>query len=280
MARVSSALPTTTYPLAGDYNYTFEYRGTSGAIRDGFRTLVPWIDWRRRVGSHNGTGSGMGVRFECPNGHKLHVKAELAGKRGICPECGVKFVVPSFSGERVAEAAAEAPLTATPTPTPSGAASSGSVVIQTAPPSGIARSAASENSQPPTVAVAWYIRPAAGGQFGPASTEVFQKWIAEGRVTADSWVWRTGWADWKPGTEAIALLSDRPPLGPAAAMTGAIDPLLDHDVLSTTGPVESGTAQARRAEIRRRKQRTRTISVILGMVALAVLVVLVVVLAR
>ena len=45
----------------------------------------------------------MGVRFECPAGHKLHVKTELAGKRGICPECGAKFIVPSFSGERVAE---------------------------------------------------------------------------------------------------------------------------------------------------------------------------------
>ena len=205
----------------------------------------------------------MGVRFECPNGHKLHVKAELAGKRGICPECGVKFVVPSFSGERVAADAAGPPSTAVPTPTPSSASSSGSVIIQTAPPSGISRAGASENSLAPAVAIAWYIRPATGGQFGPASTEVFQQWIAEGRVTADSWVWRTGWADWKPGTEALALLSDRPPVGAATAMAGAADPLFDNDLLSATGPVEAGTAEARRREIRRRKQRTRTISMIL-----------------
>jgi hypothetical protein len=222
----------------------------------------------------------MGVRFECPNGHKLHVKAELAGKRGICPECGVKFIVPSFSGERVAESSAGTSSTATPTPSPSGDASSGSVIIQTASPSGIARAGESENSQPPAVAVAWYIRPAAGGQFGPASTDVFQQWIADGRVAADSWVWRTGWTDWKPGAEALALFSNRPPVGPAVAMAGAADALFDHDVLSATGPVEAGTAEARRREIRRRKRRTRTISMILGMVALAVLVVLVVVLAR
>jgi hypothetical protein len=208
------------------------------------------------------------------------VKAELAGKRGICPECGVKFVVPSFSGERVAETPAAPPSTTTPTRTPSGDAASGSIIIQTVPPSGIARTAAPEKAQAPAVAVAWYIRPAAGGQFGPASTEVFQQWIAEGRVMADCWVWRTGWADWKSGSEALALLTGRPPVGPATAMADAMDPLFDQGVLSAAGSVEAGTAEARRREIRRRKQRTRAISMILGMVALAVLVVLVVVLAR
>jgi len=37
----------------------------------------------------------MGIRFTCPNGHKLHVKTFLAGKRGVCPNCGAKFVIPS-----------------------------------------------------------------------------------------------------------------------------------------------------------------------------------------
>lgn len=37
----------------------------------------------------------MGIRFNCPNGHKLNVKEFLAGKRGVCPECGAKFVIPS-----------------------------------------------------------------------------------------------------------------------------------------------------------------------------------------
>jgi hypothetical protein len=37
----------------------------------------------------------MGIRFTCPSGHKLHVKAFLAGKRGVCPHCGAKFVIPS-----------------------------------------------------------------------------------------------------------------------------------------------------------------------------------------
>lgn len=36
----------------------------------------------------------MGIKFLCPNGHKLNVKAFLAGKKGVCPECRQRFVIP------------------------------------------------------------------------------------------------------------------------------------------------------------------------------------------
>ncbi|MDO4549882.1 MAG: DUF4339 domain-containing protein [Planctomycetia bacterium] len=36
----------------------------------------------------------MGIRFYCPNGHKLNVKSFLAGQRGICPKCGAKMDIP------------------------------------------------------------------------------------------------------------------------------------------------------------------------------------------
>jgi hypothetical protein len=36
----------------------------------------------------------MGIRFVCPNGHKLNVKSDLAGKRAICPHCSAKVIVP------------------------------------------------------------------------------------------------------------------------------------------------------------------------------------------
>ena len=39
----------------------------------------------------------MGIRFYCPNGHKLNVKAFLAGKRGICPHCDARFDIPHES---------------------------------------------------------------------------------------------------------------------------------------------------------------------------------------
>jgi hypothetical protein len=39
----------------------------------------------------------MGIRFHCPNGHKLNVKSFLAGKKGSCPDCGVKLRIPERS---------------------------------------------------------------------------------------------------------------------------------------------------------------------------------------
>ena len=39
----------------------------------------------------------MGIRFYCPNGHKLNVKSFQAGKRGICPYCGAKIEIPTQS---------------------------------------------------------------------------------------------------------------------------------------------------------------------------------------
>ncbi len=36
----------------------------------------------------------MGIRFYCPNGHKLNVKEFQAGQRGICPKCHAKFDIP------------------------------------------------------------------------------------------------------------------------------------------------------------------------------------------
>ena len=43
----------------------------------------------------------------------------------------------------------------------------------------------------------WYVRPATGGQFGPATSEIMRIWLAEGRIAADTLVWRDGWRDWQ-----------------------------------------------------------------------------------
>ena len=39
----------------------------------------------------------MGIRFYCPNGHKLNVKEFQAGRRGICPFCGARTQIPTQS---------------------------------------------------------------------------------------------------------------------------------------------------------------------------------------
>ena len=46
----------------------------------------------------------MGIRFNCPSGHKLNVKEFLAGKRGVCPQCGAKFIIPTPAEAARAEA--------------------------------------------------------------------------------------------------------------------------------------------------------------------------------
>ena len=224
----------------------------------------------------------MGVRFECPAGHKLHVKAELAGKRGICPECGAKFIVPSFSGQRVAEDNGAATMSTVVVNSPAASTITPPPVPGAPPP-------------PPAEPTAWYIRPASGGQFGPASDEVFAQWIAEARVSADSWVWRNGWADWKAGGDAIREFNSRSPVAPAPAISpiaaDADDDLDDEPTIAVdlaprpaaavaAAPVELSPADQRRAEIKRRKQQVRNLSIALGIVALLMLVVLIFVLTR
>ncbi len=231
----------------------------------------------------------MGVRFQCPHGHKLHVKAELAGKRGICPECGAKFVVPAFNGGRMAwDADGAPPGNGDSAASPPQAASSEpgeSVLIQTQPPPIAAPLAPSAPQAPTPESIAWYVRPAAGGQFGPATTEVFQQWIEDGRVAVDSWVWRTGWSDWKAGGEALAQIPDRPSLEPGASIAAAsmpnVAPVVTTEALvGAAAHIEPASADIRRAEIKRRKDRVRKLSTILALVALAMLLALVFVLAR
>ena len=46
----------------------------------------------------------MGIKFYCPNGHRLNVKSYLAGKRGICPHCGARLRIPPESQQEAAVA--------------------------------------------------------------------------------------------------------------------------------------------------------------------------------
>jgi hypothetical protein len=115
--------------------------------------------------------------------------------------------VPAFSGGRVVEATADA--------SPSGDDFSASIESTAAFNAGLAQSshAGGDDTQ-------WYVRFKTGEQYGPAGTDDFRQWVADGRVPVNSWVWRTGWADWKVGSEAVqtfALEKSRtpPPLPPS-----------------------------------------------------------------
>jgi hypothetical protein len=65
----------------------------------------------------------------------------------------------------------------------------------------------------------WYVRPPTGGQFGPAPADLMRNWIAEGRVSPDSLVWREGWRDWQEAGQVFPQLTSSPPFPSPAGGT-------------------------------------------------------------
>ena len=310
----------------------------------------------------------MGIRFYCPNGHKLNVKEFQAGRRGICPFCGARTQIPtqstrpsSKSGHRAAaahtavhddddEQASDSspdilpgeppslpgdpgyqlsgdgkmlgPSTAPDTPSPGpvtappatsaarpqSAATRPSApfpsvdAVLAAPPSPAAGPASKPSPGPtampsrsPTPALApsaspgavrsvtpqaapteppdpiadapemiWYIRPPTGGQFGPAPGEMMRTWLGEGRVSADSLVWREGWHDWQEAgtvfpklrnTQLMDLLetASAAPIHPAGRLPAAPPAAFQEQPLDRPQPgdvIGSADFRRRRAGVR------------------------------
>lgn len=230
----------------------------------------------------------MGIRFRCPNGHKLNIKTFLAGKRGVCPDCGVSFripteeaaeqagkellIVPEWKSGRDEEAAergsdfSSAGGTAVAVASKSSSAVFTPASISSEPAAPVAKGAApvatpaakvapSVPASPATVAVPvtspvaipavspamapvgsaadpcaeaplanWYVRSPAGGQYGPAKGDVMRKWIGEGRVSADSLVWREGFPEWRVAAEIFPQLARSAMVAAPVAAAAAVVP--------------------------------------------------------
>jgi hypothetical protein len=177
----------------------------------------------------------MGIKFHCPNGHKLNVKAFLAGKKGVCPKCGTKFRIPAESEPGLVDSdLEEGDAGASGIKSGNGSPAANRPHIATAAAPATSRShegdapaaaiAASRSkavpSVPPTPAgtadpigeapqAVWYVRPPTGGEFGPLAARLAQL-ARRGRVTSDSLVWREGWPIEDAGKVFPAL---GPPLG-------------------------------------------------------------------
>jgi len=142
----------------------------------------------------------------------------------------------------------------------------------------------------------WYVRPAGGGQFGPASAEIMRNWLDEGRVGANALVWRAGWTEWRSAAAAFPQLGPQlpaPAMQPGGTAPGALangmPPLpVGHAVQSvapspaTLRPPELNPPDipplAQAALKRRRKKDLRLIaSAILVAVSLILVIVLVLV---
>jgi len=167
----------------------------------------------------------MGIKFACAEcGHVLHVKSALAGKRGFCPKCQARVEIPA-EGPPMAGQSAGAAGYDTPESVNMSVESAASVAATIAPvrpagpriPAPIPISAANVPVADPIAEnpeMQWYVvPPGAATPYGPATGTLFRSWIDEGRVTADSLVWRQDWKDWQPAN--LVLPQFRTPV-PAA----------------------------------------------------------------
>jgi hypothetical protein len=165
----------------------------------------------------------MGIRFACHACAKsLNIKNELAGKRGVCPQCGTKFRIPSTDApqsiplELIESPAVQTPPELSPVareafseqataPEPAARVEQSvdqpkaTVSTETIPNAKV--TAASLLDDPVAV---WYVRPPSGGQYGPASGDMLRNWIQEARVTGTSLIWRDGWAQWRSASEVLS----------------------------------------------------------------------------
>jgi hypothetical protein len=95
------------------------------------------------------------------------------------------------------------------------------------------------------------------------------RWIAEGRVTADSMVWRDGWEDWREAGPLFPQLPT-PPEGAVTGGPGSESPLPEFSI-------QDAASAPRRARARRRRSPVLAIAAVvtLVLVSLALLVTLV-----
>ena len=193
----------------------------------------------------------MGIRFACHAcGKALHIKSELAGRRGKCPKCQERFRIPMQDAERsisLSEDDVGATASALPSdvhqPTDELAAGRrGSTNPETVEPETVGpmtvdsrgggeRVGGGGAGKPSTTSAAedaWYVRPPGGGQFGPASRLVFQGWVDEGRISAETLLWRPGWNDWRLAADVFSqdsiASSPPPPLQASAALSAVASP--------------------------------------------------------
>ena len=221
----------------------------------------------------------MGIRFYCPNGHKLNVKDFQAGKRGICPYCEVRFRIPRESQiprrNKHRQVPALGPAIEHAANPFTGGAQNPSSKLATEVVSSAGNGA---TEKAPNPGASWYVRPPSGGQFGPAEGSVFLNWIDEGRVSCDTLVWREGWQEWQSAGAVF------PGLGAAAKKTVA-NPNEPPDPPTSVHSADSetersganGSASDGRPSSRRRTSSAKSIAAIvfLAVLAATLLVVLV-----
>ncbi len=147
----------------------------------------------------------MGIRFFCPNGHKLNVKEHLAGKTGFCPECGARLVIPLKSTRKSSKELHDEEQRRQTVDTPPSTAKvslakgddAAELLIAEFPPAESPPASTATNPALQDANAVWYVQVPDGPQYGPAASSVVLSWIQQGRISADMLVWREGWDNWQ-----------------------------------------------------------------------------------
>jgi hypothetical protein len=152
----------------------------------------------------------MGIRFFCPNGHKLNVKAFQAGRRGICPHCGTGVDIPlqstrPTSKQRRTRAKAAAP----------GAQAASAEEIPSPPPGPASNGEKAAEDPPSPLAPSNVI-----GQ-APASPGDATTGVSKPQVSRTPSATSLG----PSGSEPVALVKEIPP--PGGLIDDIPDPLAD-----------------------------------------------------
>lgn len=190
----------------------------------------------------------MGIRCYCPQGHKLNVKAEQAGKIGICPKCKVRFQIP-FESTR-----------------PSHSHKSES----SAEPDSAAQSA-SAPERPSAESAEWYILGGDGREYGPVKKNVIEEWIAEHRVVGETVVWshqvpKTKAREIFPELATASAPGSVPPVSVRTAEpTSAPVPVNELDALRQAARDSQINALQKRTGLNRKKNTRRDLLIVIGL---------------
>lgn len=172
----------------------------------------------------------MGIVAFCPNGHRIKVKDEFAGRKGICPQCAVRFRIPArdaagvdagmeLGAAGVASGAIPTARVVSQDPRyvaslPVAQAFAAVTVAEAAATAdgpdvevdfvAVAEEAVAADAQPTHAALAdrpdlpWYVAARGGAPSGPLDADTLRNWLDSGSASGDHVVWRQGWPDWIP----------------------------------------------------------------------------------
>ena len=248
-------------------------------------------------------GNKMGIKFLCPNGHKLHVKSFLTGKRAICPKCGARVIVPAEDCPRPARLtrpASDESGRRGAAVEDSSVASRRSILDRSArrhrsplrpPATSAATDAAARPTRSPRPRRGLVRAPGDRRPVRPGLGRDHAQWINDGRVGASSLVWRAGWTEWRrPPTSFRTWPRIAAPRrgtavdGHAAAAGSALPPGTSSQCTSPGHAAPTSLPRRRRPRRRplphavRRRRRRNDVSLIASAVLIVYSVILVIVL--